>query len=137
MLTARQHLASAGSDDKIYAIGGRTSGKSSNLNNNEAYDPATDTWTEKAPIPTARGGIAAAVVEGEVYVFGGESPDKTFDNNEKYNPQTNSWTWGPPMPTARHGLMAVGVGNNIYVIGGGPTPDISFANVNEIFHIGT
>ena len=74
MLTARQHLASAVSDDKMYAIGGRTSGKSSNLNNNEAYDPATDTWTEKAPIPTVRGGIAAAVVEGEVYVFGGESP---------------------------------------------------------------
>jgi N-acetylneuraminic acid mutarotase len=129
-------LASAVVNDKMYAIGGRTSGKSSNLNNNEAYDPATDTWIEKAPMPTARGGIAAAVVKGEIYVFGGESPDKTFDSNEKYNPRTNSWTEEPPMPIARHGLMAAVVGNNIYVIGGGPTPDISFANVNEVFHVG-
>ena len=40
------------------------------------------------------------------------------------------------MPIARHGLIAAVVGNNIYVIGGGPTPDISFANVNEVFHVG-
>jgi hypothetical protein len=40
-----------------------------------------------------------------------------------------------PMPTPRHGLAAVSVGNNIFVIGGGPTPDISFANVNEILHV--
>jgi hypothetical protein len=39
------------------------------------------------------------------------------------------------MPTARHGLAAVHIGNEIYVIGGGPQPDISFANVNEIFHV--
>jgi N-acetylneuraminic acid mutarotase len=80
------------------------------------------------------GGIAAAVVKGEIYVFGGES-HKTFDSNEKYNPQTNSWTEEPPMPIGRHGLMAVAVGNNIYVIGGGPTPNISFANVNEVFDV--
>jgi N-acetylneuraminic acid mutarotase len=95
-------------------------------------------WTNGASSPTPKmesGGIAAAVVKGEIYVFGGESPDKTFDSNEKYNPQTNSWTEEPPMPIGRHGLMAVAVGNNIYVIGGGPTPNISFANVNEVFDV--
>jgi N-acetylneuraminic acid mutarotase len=73
---------------------------------------------------------------GDIYVFGGESPEKTFDNNEKYDPATNTWTEEAMMPTVRHGLMAVAVGgNNIYVIDGGPTPDISFVNVNEIYHI--
>jgi N-acetylneuraminic acid mutarotase len=71
-------------------------------------------WTNGASSPTPKmesGGIAAAVVKGEIYVFEGESPDKTFDSNEKYNPQTNSWTEEPPMPIGRHGLMAVAVGN--------------------------
>jgi hypothetical protein len=39
------------------------------------------------------------------------------------------------MSTARHGLAAVSMGTDIYVIGGGPQPDISFANVNQIYHV--
>ena len=60
-----------------------------------------------------------------------------FNAVEKYNPKKNMWTADVPMPTPRHGLAAVSVGNNIFVIGGGPTPDISFANVNEILHVMT
>jgi N-acetylneuraminic acid mutarotase len=88
-------------------------------------------------MPTPRGGIAAATVtsNGEIYVFGGEAPEKTFDNTEIYNPTTDSWSTGPPIPTARHGLAAADVGGKIYVIGGGPTPDISFANVVEILNV--
>jgi len=86
-------------------------------------------------MPTERGGIAAATVNGEIYVFGGEAPDNTFNAVEKYSPQKNMWTVDVPMSTPRHGLAAVSVGNNIFVIGGGPTPDISFANVNEILHV--
>ena len=102
---------------------------------NEVYDPKTDTWKSLAPMPTARGGIAAAVINGNIYVFGGEAPEKTFNNNEKYNTATNTWTDDIPMPTPRHGLTAIALNNNIYVIGGGPEPDISFANVNEVFHV--
>jgi N-acetylneuraminic acid mutarotase len=135
MPTARQHVASAVVDGKLYVIGGRTAGKGSNLADTEAYDPKTNTWSKLAPMPTSRGGIAAAAVNGNIYVFGGEAPTQTFDNNQKYDPITNSWTEETPMPTARHGLAAVAFGTNIYVIGGGPNPDISFANVNQIFHV--
>jgi N-acetylneuraminic acid mutarotase len=135
MPTARQHIASAVVDGKLYVIGGRTAGKGSNLANSEAYDPKTNTWSKLAPMPTSRGGIAAAVVNGNIYVFGGEAPTQTFNNNEKYDPITNSWMEEGPMPTPRHGLAAVAIGTNIYVIGGGPQPDISFANVNQIYHV--
>ena len=40
------------------------------------------------------------------------------------------------MPTARGGIAAAVVKGEIYVIGGGPAHDISFANVNEVFHVG-
>ena len=135
MPTARQHLASAVINGKLYAIGGRTAGKGSNLGNNEVYDPKANTWSELDPMPTKRGGIAAAVVNGCIYVLGGEAPTQTFNSNERYDPITNSWTEESPIPTARHGLAAVAIGTDIYVIGGGPQPDISFANVNQIYHI--
>ena len=87
MPTARQHLASAQTDGKFFAIGGRPTGKSSNLDVNELYDPKIDTWKSLAPMPTARGGIAAASINGNIYVFGGEAPEKTFNSNEKYSDQ--------------------------------------------------
>ena len=72
MPTARNHLSSAVVDGKLYAIGGRTSGPSGNLNANEAYDPSTNTWSTKAPMPTARGGLASVAINGNIYSFGGE-----------------------------------------------------------------
>jgi N-acetylneuraminic acid mutarotase len=158
MPTARAALATQFISGVLYAVGGtnsgplnvneaydprtdtwtekgRTAGKSSNLGNNEAYNPTANSWSELAPMPTKRGGIAAAGVNGNIYVFGGEAPTQTFNNNERYDPLSNTWTEEDPTPTARHGLAAVHIGNEIYVIGGGPQPDISFANVNEIFHV--
>ena len=38
------------------------------------YDPAANRWTAKAPMPTRRGGGAAAVVDGKIYVVGGRPP---------------------------------------------------------------
>lgn len=37
----------------------------------EEYDPATDTWTPKAPMPTVRRNLAAATANGKVYAIGG------------------------------------------------------------------
>ena len=37
----------------------------------EAYDPASNRWTELAPLPLPVQGIGAAVVDGAVYVPGG------------------------------------------------------------------
>jgi Kelch motif len=67
-------LAAAVIDGRLYAIGGRIDGNySRNLSTNESYDPATDRWEQRAPMPTARSGIAAAVLHGRIFVFGGEA----------------------------------------------------------------
>ena len=50
---------------------------------NEAYDPATDSWTTMAPMPTPRHGTGAAVVGNAIYitagglVTGGSQPSTT------------------------------------------------------------
>jgi N-acetylneuraminic acid mutarotase len=148
MPSPRHHLTSAVVDGKLYVIGGRTVNSNSsstyvNLNSNEMYDPISDTWTSKAPMPSNRSGLAAATSEdGKIYVFGGEDATTatamTFDNNEKYDPMTDRWTSEAPMPTARHGLAAVfdNLTKKIYVIGGGIGAACCSSNINEIFLVG-
>jgi N-acetylneuraminic acid mutarotase len=146
MPTVRHHLASAVVDGKLYAIGGRITSILSffvNLNANEVYNPSQDTWNILEPMPSKRSGLAASVVNGSIYLFGGEHPFGTFNKNEKYDPKINKWTSEAPMPTARHGLAAVAINDKIYVIAGGPKPGIlidilpslTVSNINEIFHI--
>ena len=99
----------------------------------EEYDPATNQWRSRADLPTARSGITAGVLDGRIYVMGGESGSGTFSNNEVYNPKEDQWQTLAPMPTARHGLGSAVVGGKLFVISGGPTPGGSFSDKNEIF----
>jgi len=136
MLTPRDHLGAHGTpiNGKVYAIGGRRNvdfGR--NLDANEEYDPQADAWTARAPLPTARSGIAAVELNGRIYIFGGEGSNGTFDENEAYDPENDTWETLEPMPTARHGLGAAVVGDTIYVIGGGETPGLSVSGANEAF----
>lgn len=134
----RDHLASAVVDKKIYVIGGRQPWGGplwKDLNMNEMYDPKLDKWSTLEPLPTNRSGLSAALVDGKIYVLGGESIHKTFDSNEKYDPTNNTWTEQPPMPTSRHGFVAVAIDNKIYAIAGGSKPAGDGSSTNEIFHI--
>ncbi len=60
MPTARQSFASTAVNGIIYAIGGLNS--NGTLTVNEAYDPATNSWSTKASMPTARLWVAAAAI---------------------------------------------------------------------------
>jgi N-acetylneuraminic acid mutarotase len=90
----------------------------SNLNNNEMYDPRTDSWTIYQPMPTKRSGFAAAAANGQIYVFGGQDVGGVFNSVEKYDPSSNKWTYEQPMPSARMGMGAVTIDGKIYLIGG-------------------
>ncbi|MBM4400374.1 MAG: hypothetical protein FJ045_00305, partial [Crenarchaeota archaeon] len=92
--------------NKIYCIGGGV---------NEVYNPATDTWETKTPMPTARASLQANVVNGKIYLIGG-NPNNTL--NEVYDPETDSWITKTPMPTGASDYASAVVDNKIYVIGG-------------------
>ncbi len=119
----------AGPDGKIYATGSDLNWSSSaGARAFEAYDPSTNRWAERAPIPTGRSGATAVTgKDGKIYVLGGFIPDPGDNSNrlfrrsiDVYNPRTNSWQVKAAMPTAREGLGAsVGPDGKIYAIGGG------------------
>jgi N-acetylneuraminic acid mutarotase len=97
---------------KIYAIGG------DNLATNEEYDPATDTWTFKAPMPTPRARFGIAVFQNKIYCIGGQNGNGVTGVNEVYDPATDTWETKASMPTPRSGLQANVVSGKIYLIGG-------------------
>ena len=127
MPTPRNHTAAGVVNGKIYVIGGRIGAAfiaaSSNLNNVEAYDPETDTWSRPlAKMPTARSGVCVGVYEGRLYIAGGEWQNAveqtTYRAFEAYDPATDSWSVLPPMALARHGVAGGVIGNRFYAISG-------------------
>ena len=113
MPTARQELASAVLNGKIYAIGGYdSSGTPTNIV--EVYDPATNTWSSAHPIPRALHHNSAAVAAGKLYSFGGPSTQVFV-----YDELNDSWSAVASMLFFQVLSPAVGVFNDkIYVAGG-------------------
>jgi N-acetylneuraminic acid mutarotase len=130
MPTPRQGLEANVVTDRIYLIGGvRYVGGyiHPGFDENEVYDPATDSWITKAPLPTAVWGYSSAVVDNKIYLIGGgnKTSDGTFPVtlNQIYTPATNTWNFGQSIPT---GLWHAAAGattdvfapKRIYVLGG-------------------
>ena len=91
-----------------------------NFATNEEYDPVRNRWTTRAPMPTARYHLTAAVVNNKIYVIGGYSSNHgdNLNANQEYNPDTNTWVNKKSMLTARIVLASGVINNKIYVIGG-------------------
>jgi N-acetylneuraminic acid mutarotase len=87
----------AASNGRVYAIGGRDYVRfggytfHAEYQRVEEYDPATDTWLERADMPTARAALGAAQASnGRIYAVGGSdyglSTDIYYDVVEEYTP---------------------------------------------------
>ena len=122
MPTAAIYTAAAAvSNGLLYVFGGQdeVNGNINVLNTVQAYNPATNTWTIEASMPTASDQPAAVAGDnGLLYVFGGYN-GSWLNTAQVYNPATNSWSSAAGMPTASGGLAAaVGANNRLYVFGG-------------------
>jgi N-acetylneuraminic acid mutarotase len=136
--TPRRHLSAVSLNNRIYVIGGETipgPNQAVPVGTNEMYDPATNTWTTKAPMPTPRIGLSLAVLNNKIYAIGGAtySDGKLIALNtvEEYDPETDSWRSCESMPTPRGWLCTEVVSGTIYAIGG--WNGTSVVNVNEAF----
>ena len=100
----------------------------------DVYDPATNVWTTKARMPTARWGAAGGVIDGKLYVAGGRATDLSpLTTMEMYDPATNSWGVRAKMLTAREGAGAAVVGGVMHVLGGKGDPDSGVLKTNEAY----
>lgn len=141
MPTKRGAAAAVVVGDKILVMGGATLAPGAKeayldfttpqraLGTVEEYDPKTDTWRTRTPMPTARNHMALGAVNGKVYAIGGRvgsgyiSLGSDISLMEVYDTATDSWGYlGARMPTARSGV-AFGVYNGKILVAGGEWQD--------------
>lgn len=109
---------------KIYLAGGDSSGCCASIPTDalQVYDPDTDAWVAKAPMPTARRGPGLTAIGNHVYAIGGDlggpggyAPSAHV---ERYDVAANTWISLPPLPTGRGSPVVAAVGGRIFVLGG-------------------
>jgi hypothetical protein len=106
---------------KIYVIGGARSNKPGEagapippgsidqlvVGTVEEYDPATNQWRARSPMPTARNHFFAGAVDGKIYAVDGRigtvfvTKSDTIDLVESYDPVTDHWAFASRAPTTR------------------------------------
>ena len=113
------HAAAAVIDGRLFVVGGYSGGRLSwtPLRTVYEYDETRNSWSTRAPLRLARGGLAVATVGGRLHAVGG-SGDSASAAHEVYEPTPDRWTDAPPMPTARDHLAAVAFQGKLWAIGG-------------------
>jgi len=127
---AREHVAGTVAGGQFYVLAGRASGQG-NFRVAERFDPARGRWERLPDMAKARGGIAAATVDGQVVVLGGEEGAGTIGEVELFNPAKRRWSRLPDLATPRHGLGAASFERRVYAIEGGPEPGFHFSDKLE------
>ncbi|HET9903701.1 MAG TPA: kelch repeat-containing protein [Xanthobacteraceae bacterium] len=127
-------------DGKIYVIGGASVHPGSketavhparphrSVGANEMYDPATNTWVAKSPMPTARNHAAAGVVNNKIYIIAGRigsafiTRASNVDLVEEYDPASDQWgSLKAPMPGGPRSATGWGTFNGRILVAGGET----------------
>jgi N-acetylneuraminic acid mutarotase len=125
--------------DKIYVIGGvssspdgrtakpiplATPGGQTVTGFVDEYDPETDTWRQRTPMPTPRNHYLAATLGGKIYALNGRTGSvfvnmaSITDLIEMYDPEQDVWTLVGRAPTNRGDVNGAACNGSIYVTGG-------------------
>ena len=96
MPALREHCLAAAIGGKIYIVSGRSGSIEGVHVESWMYDPETQSYSERAPIPTPRGGAAGGVVAGRLFVLGGEGNPENgsmgiFPQVEAYDAAADAW----------------------------------------------
>jgi N-acetylneuraminic acid mutarotase len=137
MPTPRGSAQAAEIGGKIYVIGGARSNVPGHwdaplvpptaqlvVGTTEAYDPATDKWEEREPMPTARNHFMAAAANGKIYAIDGRigtvfvTMSDVIDLVEEYDPAKNHWVFKTRSPTNRGDISGGVYNGKIYLTGG-------------------
>ena len=101
--------------NKGYIGTGHYNGTGVNISFNDwwEYDPSSNSWTQKANVPTPTYGSVAWGSSTKGYVGGGSIPGGIY---YIYNPSTNSWTNSAPCPINASNFDCFVVGGIGYVL---------------------
>jgi N-acetylneuraminic acid mutarotase len=107
---------------RIYVVGGFKTVTNVPTGEVLVYDIVSRSWSTAAPLAEARGGDAAAVLDGKIHVIGGGNSRMTLANHSEYDPATNKWTERAPLRRSKGSPAAVVLDGKLYSIGGRSGP---------------
>jgi N-acetylneuraminic acid mutarotase len=116
---------------KLHVIGGYAEQRVDN-SFHHLYDPATDSWTERARLPRGANHVGVVGHEGRIYAFGGFTAQNRNADTLAFAYDVAADRWDPiaPMPRPRGaGALAV-VGGMVHHIGGASNPEAERASVS-------
>jgi N-acetylneuraminic acid mutarotase len=101
----------------LYAIGGATY-TSPAVRRVEAYNFATNTWTRKADLPSARAITdGASVINGKIYLVGGRSSNYELTGSlYVYDPASNTWSSKASLPVKTFAGTSGVIDGKLYVL---------------------
>ena len=128
-LTERTEVAATALAGKIYVMGGFSKLSFSNVMRLtvskavEEYDPRTDKWATKAPLPAGLHHAGTGAVGERLYVIGGFTASmfsiwQPVASVYMYDPAKDTWSERSPMPTPRGALTVAVHDEKLYAIGG-------------------
>ena len=86
------------------------------------YDPPTDKWRPRAPLPRALDHIGTAALNGKIYAIGGFVGGGVHKDGQntafEYDPALDSWRILAPMKIGRGSVSVVALDGKIHAIGG-------------------
>lgn len=133
MPTPRENFVAVTLRNRIFVAGGVdvSDPDLNGLNAFEMYDPATDTWTTRAPMLEGRAWPGIATDGRSIIVYGGASSYQAADahslsSGERYDPATDAWTPIPAMEVPADGAATAYVAGRLYSAGGETFDSVDF-----------
>ena len=125
---------------RVYTAGGYGSayGEAGYRNIVEEYNPATNQWTVKAPLPTGEDGLVGAqATNGKIYVMGGGPHSWSTlpgNVNYEYDIAANSWTTKSSM-AQNPNLVALAALPNGHLLGIGATQLVDYNPASDTWFV--
>ena len=109
-------------EGRLHLIGGATdpADERASIAWHEVYDPATDRWERRRPLPAGRDHVGCVTWNGRIHVIGGRFNTFQFntDQHHVYIPARDFWEELAPMPTPRSGHGMVIYRDRFFCMGG-------------------
>jgi N-acetylneuraminic acid mutarotase len=141
------HHGAAVVGGKIYVVGGfhQPFPKRDPIALTWVFDPATNHWDKRAPLPAPRGAMVVAAIGNLIYAAGGEhlrppgapvpqgapAAYEPITDFTVYDTAADRWSTLAPMEVARdHAFVGV-INDRLYVVGGRDRPKYDITTVEE------
>jgi hypothetical protein len=104
----------------MYVLGGCIDGRGT-IASVLKFDTAQGTWSQVAPMPEVSCDVAACVIGGDIFIFGGWRHDLGDDQASvfKYDTVADEWSTLTPMPSACSSHRASVLDGLVYIVGAG------------------